>query len=180
MEDNINKNFSNDYEENACALDLEDYNEDEDFDEQKLFSTYFYKKNIDELTNIYDSLDSESSITKDTEMKAESIDETVERFKLDSEVIHSFTDNAKDDRELKKKYAFWLITILFIQMIIFNGIFIFNGLGKLTYTETVLNIYIGGGLIELISLVTIIVKYLFKDNISSTLNSILEKNKKDK
>ncbi len=53
-------------------------------------------------------------------------------------------------------------------------------MGLLTYTEKTLNIYVGGGLIEVISLIAIIVKYLFKDNISLSLNSILEKNKKNK
>lgn len=161
-------------------LDECDIGDDYNIDLSKEYNDIYYNNTIKKLSDIYSSL-REQDLAKDKEeVKSESIDEAVERLKLDTEVIHSFTENAQDDRALKKKYAKILIWLLFIQLVFFNGIFILCGLGILNYTEKTLNIYIGGGLLEIISLVAIIVKYLFKDNISLSLNNILEKNKKNK
>lgn len=107
-------------------------------------------------------------------------DESLKRFELDKQVVQLFTDNAKEDRELKKSYAFWLLKIFIAQLIAFNTIFIMVGFNFLKYSEKTFNVYVTGGIIEIISLVAIIVKYLFKDNITETLKNVLEKNKKDK
>lgn len=158
---------------------LDDYVENE-YDDVLLHDDLFNRRAIDELSKIYGSLKETDSVKEKEHYNSESLDETVERLKLDSEVIHSFTANAADDRKLKTKYAKVLIIILGVQLIFFNAIFVVCGLGKLNYPESILKLYVGGGLLEIISLVAIIVKYLFKDNISLSLNSILEKNKKNK
>lgn len=138
-----------------------------------------YRNNIDALSNVYNSLNEKELIENDV-APAEPFDEIYERLKLDSEVIHEFIENSKGDRNLKNKYASRLIRCLVIQLVLFNAVFIGVGLGKLKYTENTLNLYVVGGLIEIISLVAIIVKHLFKDNISNTLKNMLEKNRKDK
>lgn len=114
------------------------------------------------------------------EDNAVNFDERLRRYELDEEVVHTFTDNAKEDRNLKKTYAFWLLVFFVLQLIAFNTVFIFKGLDKLSYDANTFNIYVMSGVVEIISLITIIVKYLFKDNITEALNNVLEKNKKDK
>lgn len=114
------------------------------------------------------------------EEQAENVDERIERFKLDSEVIHTFTDGIKGDKSLKKGYAITLIVIFIVQLAVFNIVFILCGCGKLSYNTTTLNIYITGGIVEVVALIKIIVSYLFKDNMTESLKSILEKNKTDK
>lgn len=44
------------------------------------------------------------------------------------------------------------------------------------YSDTTFNIFITGGIAEIFVLVRIIVKYLFKDNLTNALNIILENN----
>lgn len=161
---------------------LDEYYDDDDYniDFSKELNDIYYNNTIKKLSDIYSSLREQDIAKEKEDVKGESIDEAAERLKLDTEVIHSFTENAQEDRNLKKKYAIILVWLLFIQVIFFNSVFILCGLGILNYSEKILEIYIGGGLIEIVSLVSIIVKYLFQDNISVSLNNILEKNKKDK
>ena len=148
-------------------------------DDDEIFDKIIYRKNLDELNDIYSSLNKTELIKKDKNSH-ESLDEASQRLKYDGEVIHTFTENAKDDRRLKKIYAIWLMLFFLIQLITFNVVFILAGCKVLNYSENTFNIYVTGGLIEIVSLVVIIVKYLFKDNISGSLNNILEKNKTDK
>lgn len=57
-------------------------------------------------------------------------------------------------------------------------IFILKGCGVLSYSDSTFNIFISGGIAEVFVLVRVIVKYLFKDNLTNALNTILENNKK--
>lgn len=154
----------------------------EDFEEDidATYNDLYYRTTIDKLSQIYGSLEEEKLVRENEYPEKESFSEAKERLQLDSEVIHSFTANVDEDRKLRKGYAKILIWLLFIQLLFFNGVFVACGLEKLAYEESTLRLYIGGGLLEIVSLVAIIVKYLFKDNVSMSLNSILEKNKKDK
>lgn len=142
---------------------------------------YHYSSEEEErdiLDNIFSSVKTEDKAKP--EEKSENLDERIERFKLDSEVIHTFTDGIKGDRKLKNGYAIILITIFIVQLVVFNGVFILCGCKILRYDATTLNIYITGGIIEVVALIKIIVSYLFKDNMTESLKSILEKNKTDK
>ena len=46
----------------------------------------------------------------------------------------------------------------------------------LIYSDSTFNIFITGGIAEVFVLVRVIVKYLFKDNLTNALNIILENN----
>lgn len=139
---------------------------------------YFNKdKYNNELKDIFQSVDEKNKIKEENNTKPVSLDEASERLKLDQETVHAFTDGIKQDRKLKKEYATKLIRIFSLQLVIFNAIFILCGRGILKYSDTTLNIFITGCLIEVIALIKIIVSYLFADNTSQSLNNILEKNK---
>ena len=120
---------------------------------------------------------SDNDKVKDT-MKSEPFNESYERMQQDIKVIDAFCDVIEEDKSLKKNYAKSLMRILFLQLIAVNIIFVFYGLGLLSYPESAFNIFITGSLIEIIGLVTVAVKYLFKDNITKPLDNILEKNRK--
>ena len=132
-----------------------------------------------ELTDIFDSLKKDEAV-KDEKVKRESLNEAKERLLLDSEVIHAFTNNMKEDQKLKKIYASILLVIFIIQIIAFNAFLVFIGLGTLNYDNSTLNNYIIGAILEIIFLIKIIVSYLFKDNITIPLSNVLEKNKTNK
>lgn len=128
------------------------------------------------LENIFLSLQDKDKAKDDME-DSQPFDEVTERYKLDAEVIHSFTDTVKEDRTLKKGYAISLIIIFVVQLFVFHFIFILSGCKILKFNDSTFNIYVGGSIIEVIALIKIIVQYLFKDNISQSIDSILEKNK---
>ena len=60
-----------------------------------------------------------------------------------------------------------------------NVIFILRGVNVLIFEDTTFNIFITATIAEIFSLVTIIVKYLFTDNLSQLLSNILTGVKED-
>ncbi len=95
---------------------------------------------------------------------------------VNNRIVNLFEDNIEEDRKLRKLYAKILIGILIIELVILNIIFICVGTGALTYSESVLNIFITGGIAEIFLLIKMIVEYLFKDHLTDALKIILEKN----
>lgn len=137
------------------------------------------KENNTELNYIFNSVKDESPI-KTEKIESITMDEAKARLTLDSDVIHTFTNVIEKDQELKSKYAIGLIVAFIIQLIAYNFIFFLVGLGKLKFGEITLDLYVTGGIIEVIATIKIIVSYLFKDNITEPLKHVLEKNKTNK
>ena len=96
-------------------------------------------------------------------------------FRYRSKKIHK-----KTKWNNKKKYAIILIVILAIQLLALITIFVLKGYGILIYSDSTFNLFITGGIAEVFVLVRVIVKYLFKDNLTNALNIILENNNKVK
>lgn len=71
-------------------------------------------------------------------------------------------DDKQNDITLKSHYAYGLIGIMAIQLIVMNRVFLDVGSGLLKYDNYVLHLYITGTLLELFGLVLVITKYLFK------------------
>ena len=94
----------------------------------------------------------------------------------DKNKIEGYIDNISKDQNLRQKYAVILIVILTLELIALITIFTLKGLNILNYSDTTFNLFITGGIAEVFVLVRIIVKYLFKDNLTNALNIILENN----
>ena len=77
---------------------------------------------------------------------------------------------------MRQKYAVILIVILSIELSALILIFILKGLNILNYSDSSFNLFITGGIAEIFVLVRVIVKYLFKDNLTNALNIILRNN----
>ena len=60
-----------------------------------------------------------------------------------------------------------------------NAIFVCRGLNLLEFNDTTFNIFITATIAEVFSLVTIIVKYLFTDNLTKLLSNILTETKEE-
>ena len=75
-------------------------------------------------------------------------------------VLQKFKDS-ETDRDLRKKYANTLIWILIFQLVVMNIIFCLVGVGRLSYEEWSLNLYMGGTLAEVFGCVFLILRYLF-------------------
>lgn len=141
------------------------------------------------LNNIFRSLNSKNTNTKNEfdnsdveidEIKSseerQSFDEVQEKLKTHSQVREAFSNNAKTDRILKIIYGIILLILLVLEIVVVNVIFILGGLGILQYSDITFDIFIGGSLIEVVLIVKIVVKYLFTDNITKPLNSMIDHN----
>ena len=95
---------------------------------------------------------------------------------MNNKIVDLFTENISKDQELKSTYAVILIGILAVQLIALLIIFILKGCNVLNYSDSTFNIFISGGIAEVFVLVRVIVKYLFKDNLTNSLNIILKNN----
>ena len=95
---------------------------------------------------------------------------------MNNKIIDLFIKNIEQDQKLRNRYATILIGSLIGLLVALVTIFILNGIGILNYSETTFNIFITGGIAEVFVLVRIIVKYLFKDNLTEALKIIIESN----
>lgn len=68
------------------------------------------------------------------------------------------------------------MTILIVELIALIVIFILKGTGTLNYSDATFNIFVTGGIAEVFVLVRVIVKYLFKDNLTEALKIIITTN----
>ena len=87
-------------------------------------------------------------------------------------VLEAWAKQAKDERELRKLYAKWLIWALFIQAIVVNIAFFFIGFGCLKVDEWTARTFIIAVFSELAAMVFFIVKYLFAQQDKNVLNLI--------
>lgn len=106
------------------------------------------------------------------------VDELSKKWSMNERILNLFSDNIERDQSLKEKYAIILIIILAIQLVALITIFILKGCNVLVYSDSTFNLFITGGIAEVFVLVRVIVKYLFKDNLTNALNIILENNNK--
>lgn len=128
------------------------------------------------LLDIFNNLKESDKLTKSVETNPQTIDEVTKKWDMNDKVIRLFSNNIEKDTELKGKYAIILIVILIFQLIALNVLFILKGINVLKYSDSSFNIFITGGIAEVFLLVRTIVKYLFKDNITESLNIILKNN----
>lgn len=157
-------------------IEIDEFDYDDTISDNDLYFEDLYNNKLNDIF----SKKQETDEIYEYKSLSSSWDEAEERFKIDKEVVDKFIENIGIDVKIKKIYACVLLIILSLQLISVNVIFVLKGLGILKYTDSTFNIFVAGALIEVIALVAIVVRYLFKDNISKSLNNILEKNKSHK
>jgi len=101
------------------------------------------------------------------------------KWQVYRDIAKIFTERSKHDNELKKEYSKILVIILAIQLIALNLIFILRGTNVLVFADTTFNLFISATIAEVFALVTIIIKYLFTDNLTRLLSNILTEVKED-
>mgnify|MGYP006927291197 CR=1 FL=1 len=127
-----------------------------------------------EFMKIFDSLDDSDKLKENSNEKSKSVDEISRKWQMNDKVVDLFCGSIDSDVKLKEKYAKILVIMLAIQLFALNGIFIARGLNFINYSDVAFNIFITGSLGEIFGLVMVIVKYLFKDNLSESLQIILK------
>lgn len=120
--------------------------------------------------------DKSEEVSKIEQEPTKQIDEVSKKWDMNDKILGLFANNIEKDQKLKEKYAIILIIILAIQLVALIVIFILKGCGVLNYSDSTFNLFITGGIAEVFVLVRVIVKYLFKDNLTNALNIILKNN----
>lgn len=131
------------------------------------------------IKKVFDTAIEKKEDVEDNEKNA-AIDEVKKKWDMNDRILNLFANNIEQDQKLRSKYAIILIVILSVELLALITIFILKGAGVLNYSDSTFNIFISGGIAEIFVLVRVIVKYLFKDNLSNALNTILENNNKIK
>lgn len=108
--------------------------------------------------------------------KVNTVDEVKKKWDMNDKIIELFVDNIGQDQKLRSRYAIILIVILGLELIALLTIFVLNGVGVLNYSDATFNIFVSGGIAEVFVLVRVIVKYLFKDNLTEALKIIITTN----
>ena len=96
-----------------------------------------------------------------------------------SSICNIYISSMQKDNYLKEKYAKYLIWILIVQLALINIIFIAIGRGILIYDNFTINLYVTGSILEITTLITIIVKYLFsnkKQNVDNMVRDYITNN----
>nr|DAJ23386.1 MAG TPA: hypothetical protein [Caudoviricetes sp.] len=138
-------------------------------------TTEKYKILISEILN---RSDKEEIEVKEKNDITKTVDEISKKWKMNERIIELFANNIEQDQKLRSRYAKILIRILSVELIALILIFVLKGLGKLNYSDSTFNIFISGGIAEIFVLVRLIVKYLFKDNLTEALKIIITMNNK--
>ena len=126
-------------------------------------------------TELFKKFNSRNEIKKN-ENENTRVDEVEKKWHMNDKILELFTNNIEEDQGLRNNYAFALIIILCVMLIALITIFILVGCGVLNYSETTFNLFVTGGIAEVFVLVRLIVKYLFKDNLTNALTIILKHN----
>lgn len=127
----------------------------------------------DEILRIFDNLKDTDKFEKSIKAEPQTIDEVASKWQMNNKIVDMFSDKMKQDTDLKKKYANWLVKILIIQLVLLNIWFFLKGKGELEFSDITFNIFVSGGIAEVFLLVRVIVKYLFSDNLSELLKMVI-------
>ena len=123
---------------------------------------------------IFDSKDKKK--IKESNLNTKPINELNKKWDMNDKIINLFAENISKDQTLRIVYASILMIILGFELFALLVIFVLKGLSILNYSDSTFNLFITGGIAEVFILVRVIVKYLFKDNLTNALNIILENN----
>lgn len=134
---------------------------------------------FDEIDSLFNKSTHHDLEKKDVLDTPTSIDEKVEKWGMYGKIINLCEDDSKDNRKLKSKYGIILLCVLIAQLIIINIFFYLKGIEYLKCSDLVFNYFITGTFIEIISLVIVIVKFLFNDNLGDALKIILSNSKNE-
>lgn len=76
-------------------------------------------------------------------------------------IVASWEKQQSDERDLRNRYAKWLVIALFIQIAVINIAFFLMGFGFLTVEKWVASSFIVGVFVEVTGMTFVVVRYLF-------------------
>jgi len=87
-------------------------------------------------------------------------------------VIEAWEKQQTQDRDLRKKYADWLMYGMGAQILVINVVFVLLGLKVLAFEQWTANTFIMAVFVEISALVLLVVKYLFPHTSDKVLELI--------
>ncbi len=90
-------------------------------------------------------------------------------------IVASWEKQQSDERDLRNRYAKWLVIALFIQVAIINIAFFLIGFGLLTVERWVASSFIVGVFVEVTGMTFVVVRYLFPTQHGARLPSELRR-----
>lgn len=124
-----------------------------------------------EVNLIYDNLQKENVL--DTHEKTTSVDKIKAEYELKNKAVDVFKNNADADIYIKKFLAKSITISLIVQVAVIDIIFILLGLNIIKYDKYQFNLFIGTVFVEMVGLVTIICTYIFRNNIETLIDKII-------
>lgn len=81
-------------------------------------------------------------------------------------VVAAWEKQQADERNLRNRYAKWLVVILLLQVVAINVAFFLIGFGWLAIEKWVASSFIAGSFFEIASMIFVVVRYLFPTDFS--------------
>ena len=95
-----------------------------------------------------------------------------ERIKHQRTIINVWKQQQDQDRQMRKRYANWLIGVMIVQVVAINISFVLIGLGLLKFEPWTVNTFVMATFAEISALVLLVVKYLFPTTTDRILDLI--------
>lgn len=90
-------------------------------------------------------------------------------------IVASWEKQQSDERDLRNRYAKWLVIALFIQIAVINIAFFLMGFGLITVERWVASSFIVGVFVEVTGMTFVVVRYLFPTQHGGRLPSELRR-----
>ena len=89
-------------------------------------------------------------------------------------VVEAWEKQQTEERNLRSRYAKWLVIVLSLQVVVINIAFFLIGFGLINIEEWVASSFIVSALLEISSMIFVVVRYLFPTNIRISLPSNMQ------
>ena len=89
-------------------------------------------------------------------------------------VVAAWGKQQTEERNLRSRYAKWLVIVLSLQVVVINIAFFLIGFGLINIEEWVASSFIVSALLEISSMIFVVVRYLFPTNIRISLPSDMQ------
>jgi hypothetical protein len=95
-------------------------------------------------------------------------------------IVKAWKEQQAQDRQLREKYAHWLMIAMAVQAVLVNLVFILLGLGVLVVEVWTARVFIMAVFGEIVALVLLVVKYLFTPPGDTILKYLDERRPKER
>lgn len=97
-----------------------------------------------------------------------------ERQERVTALLSAWTEQAKDERQLRRSYAKWIFGLITLQVVAVFGLLLALGMGRFELDVSMLKVVLPSVLGEVFGLGFVVAKYLFSQPIRHSLDSLVD------